>query len=142
MYPKIASHKTSTLKTGSMFESKLKQLQYESETWKRLLCFMQEENVYQKNRLSEILKDEINKNILDEVEAFYSSFLFEDEYIISLRNEIDKVTKELQKDFFVKGEIKKSLEMQLKQLRNNIKDAEKRFSQIKIAFNSYLSGNI
>ncbi len=138
----IETNEVRIRKSKGMFELKLKQLQYESETWKRLLSFIQEENVHQKNRLSEILKEEINNNILDDVEAFYNSFLFEDEHIIFLRNEIDKVTKELQKDIFVEGKIKKSLEMKLKELRNNIKDAERRFSQIKIAFNSYLSANI
>ena len=46
-----------------MTELKLMQLRHEIDTWKRMLGFMQEENVHLKNRLSDVLKDRFNKNI-------------------------------------------------------------------------------
>ena len=55
-----------------MPELKLKQLKYESDTWKRLLDFMMDENIQLKNRLSEVLKDQFDKNLLDDVERFQS----------------------------------------------------------------------
>ena len=53
-----------------MPELKLKQLQNESDSWKKLLGFMMDENIRLKNRLSELLKDKFDKNLLEEVESF------------------------------------------------------------------------
>ena len=58
-----------------MTELKLMQLRHEINTWKRMLSFMQEENVHLKNRLSDVLKDRFNKNLLDEVEFFKPTLL-------------------------------------------------------------------
>jgi hypothetical protein len=142
MYPTTKIYTTSKSKTDYMPELKLKQLQYETDTWKRLLCFMQEENVYLKNRLSEVLKDRFNKDLLEEVESFQSSFIKEDELIGFLRNEVAEIDSELVKEVFVDGKINKTIEKKINQLRNNLSNAEKRFGKIKMSFNNYLSENI
>ncbi len=142
MYPTIENHTSSKLKTDDMPELKLKQLQYETDTWKRLLCFIQEENVHLKNRLSEVLKDRFNKNLLEEVESFQSSFIKEDELIGFLRNEVAEIDSELVKEIFVDGKINKAIDKKINQLRNNLLNAEKRFGKIKMSFNNYLSENI
>ena len=64
-----------------MSEVKLRQLKYESDTWKRLLGFVMEENIHLKNRLSEVLKANFDKNLLNDVENFYSEFIRADELI-------------------------------------------------------------
>jgi hypothetical protein len=142
MYPITETYSTSKSKTDYMPELKLKQLQYETDTWKRLLCFMQEENVYLKNRLSEVLKDRFNKDLLEEVESFQSSFIKEDQLIGFLRNEVAEIDSELVKEIFVDGKINKTIEKKINQLRNNLSNAEKRFGKIKMSFNNYLSENI
>ena len=55
------------IKLDKIPELKLIQLQYEINTWKRLLSFMSEENIQLKNRLSEVLKNKFDKNLLEEV---------------------------------------------------------------------------
>lgn len=142
MYPIIENHTASKLKTDDMPELKLKQLQYETDTWKRLLCFMQEENVHLKNRLSEVLKDRFNKNLLEEVESFQSSFIKEDEVIVFLRNEVAEIDGVLAKEKFADGKINKTIDKRIYQLRNNLANTEKRFGKIKMSFNNYLSENI
>jgi len=125
-----------------MPELKLKQLQYETDTWKRALAFMMDENIYLKNRLSEILSDRFNKALLDEVELFQNKFLKEDELIGLLRNDITEMERILAREIFEDGRMIDEIDRKLKKVRNNITIAEKQFAKLKSAFNSYLRENI
>ena len=129
-------------KLDYMPELKLKQLQYENETWKRLLGFMKDENVYLKTRLSELLKDNFDKNLLEEVENFQSRFIKEDELIGLLRNDAAELDRLLEREIFEDGQILNQVEKQLKKLRRNIKIAQKQFARLKLEFNNYLSENM
>ena len=125
-----------------MPDLRLKQLQYESDTWKRLLGFMMEENIQLKNRLSEVLKDKFDKNLLVEVEVFQSNFIKEDELVALLRNDVAELDKLLIRGICEDGKIMNKIDIRLKNLRNNIMNAEKQFSKLKSQFNSYLSENM
>ena len=125
-----------------MPELKLKQLQYESDTWKRLLGFMMDENIHLKNRLSEVLKDKFDKNLLVEIEGFQNNFIKEDELIVLLRNDVAGLDKLLEREIFEDGKIVNEIDRRLKNLRNNIVYAEKQFGKLKLEFNNYLSENI
>ena len=125
-----------------MPELKLKQLQYESDTWKRLLGFIMEENSYLKNRISEILKDKFNKNLLEELEGFQSRVVKEDGLIGLLRNDVAELDKLLEREIFEDGKIIKEIDKTLKRLRNNIIVIEKQFGKLKLEFNSFLLENI
>lgn len=129
-------------KLDHMPASKLKQLQYESDTWKRLLAFMMDENVRLKNRLSEVLKDGSENLLLNEIENFQNNFISEDELIGLLKKDIAEVDKMLVREVFEDGKIMKQLNKKLKMLRSNIVEVEKRFGQLKSDFHSYLSENI
>ena len=123
-----------------MPELKLKQLQYESATWKRSLGYIIEENIHLKNRLSAILKDKFAKNLLDQLENFQSSFLKEDERISLLRNDIVEFDKLLEISQI--GKLQKEITGKLKKIRNNITSTETQFGNLKIEFNGYVSENI
>ncbi len=125
-----------------MPELKLKQLQFETETWKRVLGFMTDENIHLKNRLSEILKNNFNPNLLEEVEIFHNNFLKEDERIDVLKKEVTGLDKLLVREIFEDGTIIRQVDSKLKRLRNNIKIAEAQFTRLKMDFNNYLSENI
>jgi len=106
-----------------------------------MLGFMQEENVHLKNRLSDVLKDRFNKNLLDEVEFFQTNFIKEDEVIGLLKSEVAAIDNILKWDLITHENnllIKKGIE----NVRNNIDAAEKDFTKISIDFNKYLSENI
>ena len=125
-----------------MPELKLKQLQYESDTWKRLLGFMRDENIHLKNRLSEILKNGFNKNLLEELENFNSRFLKEDELIGLIRHDMAELDKLLLRNAFENGKIIEEIGRKLKIIRNNIELAERQFTKVQLEFNNYLSENI
>ncbi len=142
MYGILKYTATSYLKTDYMTELKLKQLQYETDAWKRLLGFIQEENVHLKNRLAEVLKDKFNNNLLEEVEIFQAGFIKEDELISFLRNEVAEIDDELDKEIFVDGKVNKKIEKKIYLLRKNLISSEKRFDKMKLAFTNYLAQNI
>ena len=125
-----------------MPELKLKQLQYESDTWKRLLVFMMGENIHLKYRLSHVLKDKFDKNLLEEVESFQSKLLKEDDLIGLLRNDVAELDKLLVREIFEDGKIIKEIDGRLNKLRKNIITAERQFGKLKSDFNNYLLENI
>ena len=125
-----------------MPELKIKQLQYESNTWKRLLGFMMDENVHLKNRVSEVLKNGFDKGLLEEVESFHSRFIKEDDLIGLLRNEVAEMDKLLVREIFEDGQLVKEIDTKLKKLHKNIITAERQLNELKLEFNNYLSENI
>ena len=125
-----------------MPELKLKQLQYESDSWKHLLGFMMEENIRQKNRLSEILQNGFDRNLLEEMENFQTRFIKEDERIRLFRHELVELDKLLIRETFDDGKIIKEINTRFKILRNSIVIAETKFAGLKLEFNNFLSENI
>ena len=130
------------IKLDNIPELKLIQLQYEINTWKRLLSFMSEENIQLKNRLSEVLKNNFDKNLLEEVEIFYTNIIKEDELFILLRNEINELDNLLVRKVFEEEEFMKNFEKKFRRFSNNIKNSEKQFGKLKLNFNNYLTVNI
>lgn len=128
-------------KPGDISGLKLKQLRYEKDTLKRLLDFMLDENVHMKNRLSEVLQEKFDKNLLKGIEVFQSSFIKEDELIGLLRNDVAELDKLLVIEIF-DDNIMEVIYKKLSMLRNNIVTAEKQFEKLKLDFNSYLSENM
>jgi len=117
----------------------LRQLEYESNTWKRLLGFMIDENIHLKNRLIEILKSISDEDLLEEMENFHSRFIKEDALINLLRNDVTEFDKLLMREIFEDGKIFDKVTRQLNELRNNIFIAEVQFSKLKSDFNNYLT---
>ncbi len=121
---------------------KIKQFKYETSTWKRVLGYMQEENIHLKNRLSDVLKERFDKKMLDDVEIFQNNFIKGDDLIGLLKNELADIENSLLTDIFVDKEINKNIEMRIKKMRINIDMAEKNFTRINNDFNNYLSENL
>lgn len=121
---------------------KLKQMQFETDTWKRLVGFMMEENIHLKNRITDILKNDFDNSLLDELENFHTRFIKEDERIALMRNDAAEMDKLLTREIFEDGMIIRQVKHKLRRLRDDILIAEKQFSKLKAEFNSYLSENI
>ncbi|KAA9041099.1 hypothetical protein FW778_03395 [Ginsengibacter hankyongi] len=122
----------------TMQQKKISQLQIEVNTWKRLLNFFKEENVYLKNRLSDILKDGFDRKFLDEFENFQTKFIKQDEVISLLRNDTAELDKLLDGDLNA-GIIDESVDKKLAHLRNNMANYERQFFQLQLNFNTYLA---
>ena len=127
------------MKTLIMNKPKVKQLIHENETWKRLLSFMQSENVILKTRLAEITKDDSKNEMLEEAEYFQALFLFEDENISLIRQEVIEMEKWLQKEIFEEGELMRDVIKRQLKLRKVMEIAEEKLNKLKFQFNNYLS---
>ena len=125
-----------------MPEIELKQLQRESEVWKRILECMIEENINLKNKVTEIVKNGIDKNQLEDVEEFQNSFIQEDALIGLMRNEVAEFDKMILKEPVEDGSIMSDLYKKLTLLRHNITVSEGHFSKLRTQFNVYLLNNI
>ncbi|MDN3655266.1 hypothetical protein QWZ08_06510 [Ferruginibacter paludis] len=118
---------------------KFKQVQFEQDTWKRLLGFMMDENIHLKNRIAEILKDNPDRSLLDDVENFQSRFIMEDEMISILRNDIAHIEKLFAEGETSNGKLIAEINNRLQRLREDIALAEFQFNKLKIEFNTYLT---
>ncbi len=125
-------------KGGYMLHFKLKQIEHENETWKRVLDFMTDENIRLKNRLSEILKGNIDNNLLKKAEDFQNNFVRTDDLIRFLRNDIATFDKLLTREIIGDGDRFGELTKKVKSIRANIGNAEKQFNKLKLEFNNYL----
>ena len=122
-----------------MQDLKLLQLGYEIETCKRLLNFITDENVHLKIRLSAVLKDNFEKNMLEEMDNYLSKFVAQDELINLLKNDISKIEKQLWGKIHEDGEIMKDIYLGLRLLQSNILTTVELFIKLSEDFNNFLS---
>jgi hypothetical protein len=134
--------KPGTTDTEQLPDLKLKQLQYEIDSCKRMLDFMSEENIHMKNRISEILKEKFDTWLLEEVDGFQTRFIRKDNLIALLRNEISEMDKLLLHAMYKEGKPDKKIEIKLKRLHRNIDNTEKQSGKLKSDFHRFLSTNI
>jgi hypothetical protein len=102
---------------------------------------MIEENIHLKIRLSEVLKNKFDNNLLEEVEDFYNKIIKEDDLFLLLRNEINELDKLFDNIIFKEEDVLIKANRKFKQFRNNINATEKQFGKLKMNFNNYLLEN-
>ena len=117
------------------------EIKYENEVGKKLLQGLQQDNVLLKNKLSEILKLNIRDGILEKAENFQTSFLLADERISFLRKDNTELCRQFLKATGDRNAIEE-LSQKQKQLKKQIKQEEKEFNKLKLAFNSYIASVI
>jgi len=117
------------------------EIKYENEVGKKLLQGLQQDNVLLKNKLSEILKLNIRDGILEKAENFQTSFLLADERISFLRKDNMELCRQCLKAIGDRNAIEE-LSQKQKQLKKQIKQEEKEFNKLKLAFNSYIASVI
>lgn len=115
----------------------IRQFEYENDSWKRSLEFMQMENVHLKMRLAQIIKSDLDNNLLDLFEFFQNYFIQEDQVIAILRNDVLKHDLQIKQAVYDwPASILKVINTQ-KRLRQDLELEEKKFNQLKMEFNSY-----
>lgn len=116
-------------------------LQSKSDSLKQMLGFMMDENSSLKYRLSEVLKEKFDKNMLVEAENYQSYFIKEDELIGLLRNDIaivDKGMKRMENETEVEIRV---IDKKLKSLHKHITTAGNQFCKLRLNFIKYLKNN-
>ena len=125
-----------------MTNLKLKQLRHEIDTWKRMLSFMEEENIHLKNRLSDVLKDRFDKKMLDNVEGFQNSFIKGDQLLSLLKKDLADLEKRITTEVSIEEGINTNMELAIKKMRIAVDKTEKNFTTVNCDFNNYLSENL
>ena len=121
--------------TGS---NKIEQFLHENVSWKRLLDFFIQENIYLKTRLSEVVDRETDKIFIAQAEQFQNEFILKDEYILDIGNDIKVQENILQLASAQKKEPDTRICKKQEKLRNEMSSLEKEISGLKTRFNKYL----
>lgn len=115
-------------------EKKIRQFQDVLAMWKQLLNARMEENIFLKYKISEILKNNFNQNLLEEIEEFQTQFIKEDELINSLRKDVSELDNYI---LLQNGKIGKSFDDKIEDLRRDIAHSASRFHASKSAFDNF-----
>jgi hypothetical protein len=121
---------------------KLFQLRHESDTWKRHLQFIQQENNYLKTRLSQVLQQDTDEDFLERAEFFQNKFIAEDDTVNMLRQDIHEIDQMLEKDKVEESSMIKDLQKKLKKMNKDMEIVERQFNKLKTDFNTYLADSL
>ena len=121
---------------------KILQYRHESDTWKRYLQFIQQENNHLKNRLSQVLQADTDYEFLERAEYFQNKFISEDDTVNMLRQDIHELDKLLAKEAGEDSVVLKELQKRLKKMHKDMEIVEKQFNKLKSDFNLYLTETI
>lgn len=115
-----------------------KQIEYEIDSWKRFIFFIQEENMLMKKRLAEIIRNEGENKLLEFIEYYQNTLIIEDNVSALCRKDIMthenniEINKQGVKQFFLEH----------KKLRKEIELIERFFNKLKFEFNTFFSENL
>jgi hypothetical protein len=125
-----------------MNKALLEQLHEESDSWKRLLEFIQLENTSIKLRIGDITARNISNDYLATSEEFQQRCIRKDELVAALKREVqdfDALLGRLDAASSTAA-IQRALDKQ-RQLRNDIKTLSQRFHQLKFSFHDFVAEN-
>jgi hypothetical protein len=120
--------------------SKLEQFHHENLTWGRSLDFFKQENAYLKNRLSQVVDKNTDREFLAQAEHFQNQFIIKDEFVDQLKHDVNEQERTLRIRYMATGNSvdDKIIERQQK-LREQMHYLEKDFTQLRNEFNNYLT---
>ena len=121
---------------------KFTQFRHESDTWKRYLQFIQQENNHLKTRLSQVLQHDTDEQFLERAEYFQSKFIAEDDTVNMLRQDIHELDTMLSKEIPEDQNTIKELQKKLKKMHKDMEIVERQFSKLKSDFNLYLTESL
>jgi hypothetical protein len=118
-------------------EKSVRQFQTEIEDWKKILNSRMDENVLLKSRLSDIVKNNYDQNLLEEIEEFQTQFIREDELINSFRRDVNDLDNLLYSRMFEVGKMEKSFDIKMDKLDKDIANSVTRFRILQSAFDDF-----
>ena len=121
---------------------KFTQFRHESDTWKRYLQFIQQENNHLKTRLSQVLQHDTDEQFLERAEYFQSKFIAEDDTVNMLRQDIHELDNMLSKEIPEDANTVKELQKRLKKMHKDMEIVERQFNKLKSDFNLYLTESL
>lgn len=128
-----------TLQMIQYSQYKKQQFVQEIESWKRLIVFMQQEYIFLKTQLTDIIRNDTENKILPQAELFQSFFISEESAIANLKKDIGKQEENINRASFMdKFHLDEIVAVQ-KSGRQKIEDLERKLVKLKFEFNNYFS---
>lgn len=121
-----------------MSAKQIRRFEYESDTWKRQLSFIREENIYLKKRLIEILKEKLSPADLEAAESFQTLFIEQDKLVTILGNSVAEFDRLLKRELFEDGALLRTVMLEHLHIDRKISEAEASFDNLKRRFNNYM----
>ena len=119
---------------------KIKQFQYESDAWRRVLAFLLQENAILKTRLAELVhENNVSDDFLEMAEQYQNRFIQSDQIINFVRSDVAELDKLLTINLHENGLIIKAIAGKQKKLRKELTTLETTFNEMKIQFNNYVA---
>ena len=122
--------------------NKTEQFLHENITWKRLLEFFIQENIYLKTRLSQVVDKETDVAFIAHAEHFQNEFILKGEIMHDIVRDIKEQEKSLEAGLKQNGLPDHKIIKRQEKLRNEILYLEKEFLELKNQFNKYLLSNV
>lgn len=122
--------------------NKTEQFLHENITWKRLLEFFIQENIYLKTRLSQVVDKETDIAFIAHAEHFQNEFILKGEIMHDIVRDIKEQEKSLEAGLKQNGLPDHKTIKRQEKLRNEISYLEKEFLELKNQFNKYLLSNV
>jgi hypothetical protein len=116
--------------------ARAQQYGHEVDTWLRTLAYLQQENIYLKNRVADLLRYDINDAFLEDMEYFHTKFIDKDAVLSLMRHDVSELADKLDKRNGPHGP--KALLLKEEQLRRDMEKMEAEFSRLKTDFNKYV----
>jgi len=104
--------------------------------WQKRLEQLQQENVQLKTKVADIIKDDIDMNILERMEYFLTSFINKDAVLALLRYDLAEQLKATRKN----SDAASTSLIEKKQLKlsQDMTKMEEEFDRLKLDFNTYI----
>lgn len=114
----------------------LKQAHKETKQWKSVLGFLEQENIFQKNKLAEILKrfGAKNGNLLEIAEQYQSQFLQQDEALRFIWNDLAELERSIEEESLNNDNEAMKINNRKEKLRKEIDSLQMHFDQLKSHF--------
>ena len=110
----------------------------ESESWKRLLEYIQQETTYLRNQLAEVVCEDISNELVADAEEFQNRFIIIDEIIALVRGDICNYNSWLFEQLAQQDRDNEKYYKLQRRLRNEIQLLDQRFSKFKFEFLNYI----
>ena len=114
---------------------KIEHFKGENEAWQRTLSFLAEESLYLKNRLSDIAKEDIDEEMLEELEYFQNTFLNKEAALSIMQNEIVEQLALLNEPRIQDRDLYNGVLKQQEKLRSDMALLHKEFVDLRGRFN-------
>lgn len=111
--------------------------QIELKSLQKQLEILQQENIMMKNKIAEIINNDMDSSVLERVEVFLNSFIEKDAILALIRKEIADEMKEA--GYPQKEENTGTIQWKQNNLRRDMDRMEREFQRLRNDFDSYIA---